>query len=137
MAVVLDSSVVVGFLDRSDDLHEAADREVRSLIRAQRFVVSVVTYAEVLTGAKLGHHDEHRVRGFFDELISEILPVEVPVADRAADLRAQTKSLAMPDALIVATAELVPGVEWLLSGDRWLGRLKGLDCRVRLLSRSS
>lgn len=63
MAVVLDSGAVVGFLDRDDALHDAADAAVRDLVRRQRLLVSVVTYAEVLTGARLGHHDEDHVRG--------------------------------------------------------------------------
>ena len=134
MAVALDSNVVVGFLDRSDDLHDAADKEIRGLLRAQQLVVSVITYAEVMTGARLGHHDESRVRGFFDDLISRILPVDVEVGDCAARLRAQARSLAMPDALIAATAELDPEVELLVSGDRGMAKLKGLECGVRLLA---
>lgn len=134
MAVALDSNVVVGFLDRSDDLHAAADEEVRSLLHGEPLVVSVITYAEVMTGARLGHHDESRVKGFFEELISRILPVDVAVADSAARLRAKARSLAMPDALIAATADLDPEVELLVSADRRVAKLKGLGCRVRLLS---
>jgi len=134
VAVALDSSVVVGLLDRSDDLHVAADEEVRVLLRSDHLVVSAITYAEVLTGARLGHHDEGLVKGFFDELISRILPVDDDVADYAAHLRARTKSLAMPDALIAATAELDPEVGLLVSGDRRVAKLKGLDCPVHLLA---
>lgn len=134
MAVALDSSVVVGFLDRSDDLHEAADREIRGLIRTEQLVVSAITFAELMTGARLGHHDEKTVRGFFDDLIAAVLPADVAVADRAAALRAGSKSLAMPDALIVATAELDPEIRLLVSGDRRVGKLKGLGCPVLLLS---
>lgn len=133
MAVALDSSVVIGFLDRADDLHKAADEEVRDLMRSDQLVVSAITFAEVLTGARLRHHDEGRVKGFFDELISRIPPVDVDVADYAAHLRARAKSLSMPDALIVATAELDPEVGLLVSGDRGVAKLKGLDCPVRLL----
>ncbi len=134
MAVALDSSVVVGFLDRSDDLHEVADKLIREVIPAEQLVVSVITYAEVLTGARLGHHDEEHARGFFDELISRILPVDATVADCAARLRAGSKSLTMPDALIAATAELDPEVALLVSGDRDVAKLKGLGCAVHLLS---
>ncbi len=137
MAVALDSSVVVGFLDRSDNLHKAADKEIRELIREEQLVVSVITYAEVLTGARLGHHSEEHARGFFDDLISRILPVDAAVADCAAGLRAGSKSLAMPDALIAATAELDPDVSLLLSGDRGVAKLKGLVCPVTLLSAAS
>ena len=83
MAVVLDSDAVVGFLDKKDALHDAADAAIRELVREQRLLVSVVTYAEVLTGASLGHHDEGHVRGFFAQLISEVLPVDTTVADKA------------------------------------------------------
>lgn len=134
MAVALDSSVVIGFLDRSDDLHGVADREVRDLLRSGQLVVSAITYAEVLTGARLGHHDEGRVKGFFDDLISRVLSIDVDVADYAAHLRARTKSLAMPAALIAANAELDPEVGLLVSGDRRVAKLKGLDCSVRLLT---
>lgn len=135
MAVVLDSDAVVGFLDRDDALHEAADAAVRDLAREQqRLLVSVITYAEVLTGAKLGHHDEEHVRGFFGHLISAVLPVDMAVADIAAGLRSRSKSLRMPDALIVATAETDPDTNLVVTGDRQVGRLSGLRCEIRLLS---
>jgi predicted nucleic acid-binding protein len=133
VAVVLDSDAVVAFLDRNDALHGTAASEVRDLIREQRLLVSVVTYAEVLTGARLGHHDEDQVRGFFSQLISEVLPVDTNVADKAAELRSRRRSLHMPDALILATAETEPDVDLILTGDRHVARLTGLRCTVRLL----
>lgn len=133
MAVVLDSDAVVGFLDRQDALHDAADAAVRELVRGNRLLASVVTYAEVLTGARLGHHDEGDVAGFFAGLLSAILPVDVAVADKAADLRSRFKSLRMPDALILATAELDPEVDLIVTGDQRLTKLSGLRVGVRLL----
>ncbi|MGN6556654.1 MAG: PIN domain-containing protein [Solirubrobacterales bacterium] len=134
MAVILDSDAVVGFLDRNDGLHKAADGAVRDLAHGHRLLVSVVTYAEVLTGAHLGHHDEDQVRGFFSRLISDVLPVEVRIAERAAELRSHLKSLRMPDALILATADTEPEVDLILTGDKQAGRIPGLDCQVRLLA---
>ena len=133
MAVVLDSDAVVGFLDRSDALHDVADKVIRNLVREERLLVSVVTYAEVLTGARLGHHDENQVRGFFGDLISEILAVDMDVADMAADLRSRRKSLRMPDALIVATAEIQPEVGLVVTGDLEVPKVTGLRCNVQLL----
>jgi predicted nucleic acid-binding protein len=133
VAVVLDSGVVVGFLDRQDALHEAADAAVRDLVRGQRLLASVVTYAEVLTGARLGHHNEGDVEGFFGALISAVLPVDVAVADKAADLRSRFKSLRMPDALILATAETGADVDLIVTGDRQLTKVSGLRVDVRLL----
>jgi predicted nucleic acid-binding protein len=133
VAVVLDSGVVVGFLDRQDVLHGAADAAVRELVRGQRLLASVVTYAEVLTGARLGHHDEGDVAGFFAGLLSAVLPVDVAVADKAADLRSRFKSLRMPDALILATAETDPDVDLIVTGDQQLTKVSGLRVKVRLL----
>jgi len=133
VAVALDSDAVVGFLDRGDALHRAADSAIRGLLREHRLVVSVVTYAEVLTGARLGHHNEDAVAGFFSDLISEVLSVDVAVADSAARLRARQKNLRMPDALILATAETSPEVQMILSGDAAAAKVEGLSCPVHLL----
>jgi predicted nucleic acid-binding protein len=133
VAVVLDSDAVIGFLDAGDALHEAADAAIRELVRTERLLVSTVTYAEVLTGARLGHHDEEHVAGFFTKLISEMLPVDVEVAARAADLRAASKSLRMPDALILATADTHSDVELVVTGDAQVTKLPDLDCAVRRL----
>jgi predicted nucleic acid-binding protein len=133
VAVVLDSAAVVGFLDRQDALHDAADAAIRELVRGNRLLASVVTYAEVLTGARLGHHDEDDVAGFFAALLSAVLPVDVAVADNAADLRSRFKSLRMPDALILATAEMDPDVDLIVTGDLQLTKVSGLRVGVRLL----
>lgn len=133
MAVVLDSDVVVGFLDRQDALHDAADAAVREFAGRQRLVASVVTYAEVMTGARLGHHNEDDVAGFFRGLLSAVMPVDIAVADSAADLRSRFKALRMPDALILATAETNPDVDLILTGDQQLTKISGLRVEVRLL----
>jgi hypothetical protein len=134
VAVVLDSDVVVGFLDRSDALHEAADLALRELAATQPLFVSIITYAEVLTGARIGHHSLATVDAFFTDAISRIIPVDLEIGERAAELRAANKALKMPDALILASAETDPKVGLLLSGDRNLVRVDGLECEIRLLS---
>lgn len=93
----------------------------------------MVTYAEVLTGARLGHHSEDDVAGFFAGLLSGVLPVDVAVADKAADLRSRFKSLRMPDALILATAEIDPEVDLIVTGDQQLTKVSGLGVDVRML----
>jgi predicted nucleic acid-binding protein len=124
---------VVAFLDQDDRLHGAADAAIRKLIVAHRFFASVVTFAEVLAGAHLQHHDEEVVRGFFDDLVAEILPVETATGERAARLRADHKGLRMPDALILAAADGHPDVEVILTGDAGFKSVRGLSCRVSLL----
>jgi predicted nucleic acid-binding protein len=136
VAVVLDSAAVIAFLDRDDALHPAADAAIRELTTGHRFFASAVTFAEVLAGAHLEHHDEPVVRGFFADLVSEILPVGTAGAERAARLRADHRSLRMPDALILAAADGHPDVEILLTGDADLAAVGGLSCRVSLLAPS-
>lgn len=133
MAVVLDSDAVIGFLDRNDTLHAAADKAIRDLAGKERLLVSVVTYAEVLTGARLGHHDEGQVKGFFSDLISDVLPVDMNVGEVAADLRSRRKSLRMPDAMILATAEIQPDVGLVVTGDLKATEVAGLGFKVQLL----
>jgi predicted nucleic acid-binding protein len=133
VAVVLDSAAIIAFLDRGDALHAAADRAIRRLMPEARLLASVVTFAEILTGAHLSHHDEAVVRGFFDELVSEILPVEVATAERAAELRAGHKSLRMPDALILAAADCHAEVDTLLTGDAGMKVVRRVGCRVTVL----
>jgi predicted nucleic acid-binding protein len=134
MAVVLDSDAVIGFLDRSDALHSPAEARIGELLAGgEPLIASVVTFAEVLAGAKLGHHDEGPVRGFFSDLITEIVPVDVEAGERAAELRGQRRSLRMPDALILATADLHVDVGLVVCGDKKAMALEGLSCEVQLL----
>lgn len=138
MGVVLDSDAVIGFLDRGDALHERAESRVRELLRdGEALLASVVTFAEVLTGARRGHHPEDSVRGFFEDLLAEIVPVEIETAERAAELRGARPSLRMPDALILATADVRPDVELLIGGDREALRTHGVRFRLELLGRAS
>jgi predicted nucleic acid-binding protein len=125
VVALLDSSVIAGFLDRDDPLHPAADRRLRELAGHERLVVSVITYAEMLTGAGVGHHDLGVVAGFFVSLIDEIIEVDPAIAERAADLRTEHRALRMPDALILATA-VAAGVDLIITGDRrWRTVLPG------------
>lgn len=103
---LLDTSAVVGFLHVDDALHAAADAAVRAAAREHALAVSAVTFAELLTGAKLGHHDEPLLRRFLTEAVAARIPVDERVAERAAELRAVRRTLRMPDALILATGDL-------------------------------
>lgn len=133
MAVVLDSAAIVAFLDRDDALHAPAASAIGEMITEHRLLVSVVSFAEVRTGVELLHHDDAPVRGFFADLIAEILPVDVATAERAAKLRAGHRSLRMPDALILAAADIHPEADAVLTGDAEFAAVDGINCRVDLL----
>jgi predicted nucleic acid-binding protein len=132
--ILLDSTVIVGFLDADDALHEASAARLREIAGAQPLAASVVSFAEVMTGAELGHHPTELVAGFFDALIRDLLPVDREIAACAAAIRGKRRSLAMPDALILATADLHGEIDTVLCGDSDWPKVKGLDCRVELLA---
>jgi predicted nucleic acid-binding protein len=131
--ILLDSTVVVGFLDSDDALHQATVARLREIVGAQALVASVITYAEVMTGVALGHHSEDAVNGFFEALIKELLVVDRAVAARATALRGGRRSLRMPDALILATADLHDEIELVLCGDKDWPKIKELDCQIEVL----
>jgi predicted nucleic acid-binding protein len=131
--ILLDSTVIVGFLDSDDALHDASVSRLKELA-GKPLTASVISYAEVMTGARRGHHPEEKVEGFFNALIQELLPVDKAVAARAAALRGQRKSLRMPDALILASADSHPEVDTVLYADADWTKIAGLDCRIELLS---
>lgn len=133
---LLDSVVVAAFLDRSDAFHVAADRRLRELAGQEHLIVSAVSYAELLTGVVLGHHQEQVARGFFSELIDAIVPVDQEVAERAAEIRGAKKSLKMPDALTLATADCYPA-DLVLSGDASWIRVPGCRCKVEVIKPTS
>ena len=131
--ILLDSTVIVGFLDADDALHQATVARLRQIVGTHALLASVISYAEVMTGVSLGHHSEDAVNGFFDVLVKDLLPVDRAVAARAAALRGARRSLRMPDALILATADLHDEIETVLCADEdWL-KIKGLGCRIELL----
>ena len=132
MAVALDADAVVGFLDRSDALHGSAVKLVRRAAASDSLAMSAITLAEVLTGVRLGHHDETVVRGFVADLITAVIPIDEEVAEMAARIRAET-SLRMPDALVLATALVQADVQALITGDVKLAKAAGAELEVALL----
>lgn len=134
MAVVLDSDAIIGFLNREDALHARASSRIRTLLGDRRALfASVVTYAEVMTGVHAARHAEQTVREFFETVVASLLPVTVTEAERAAELRGERRGLRLPDALILATADLHADVDLLLCGDRQAMKVPRLGCRVELL----
>lgn len=131
--ILLDSTVIVGFLDADDALHEVSVARIRELASQRSLVASVVGYAEVMTGVELGHHPREVVLAFFAALVRELLPVDRAVADRAASIRGERRALRMPDALILATADLRPDIDTVLCADGDWSKVKGLRCRVEIL----
>lgn len=128
--VVLDSSVVIGFLDSDDPHHDIVVPEL-SRLREASLIVSVITYAEVMVGAvRAGPSARHRAEGFWRDVPEAIEPVGRQIGLFAAELRARHRSLTLPDALIIGTGEVLEAAA-ILTAD---ARLSGCSRRIRVLA---
>lgn len=121
MTCVLDASVVLALLIPSDAHHAVAQGEVRRRRSAgSELVLPASALAEVLVGAhRLGPSTAATRRR---QLMAafRLRPLDADIADEAARLRAQHRSLRLPDALVLATAE-VEDAEALTADSRWAG----------------
>lgn len=128
---LLDSAPIVAFLDMSNVFHTPATEAITGAAAAGTLIASAVTYAEMLTGAELGHHDKSVVLVFFQRVFHSIIPVDRAVAERASELRGGLPALKMPDALILATADL-HATEAITCDQQWAKPT--VQCKVRVLN---
>lgn len=103
--IVLDASVLIGFLD-SADVHHARARELLLAHADELLAASAVTLAEVLVGpVRLGRSTQVL------EALRELEIASVPLADAEldlAELRAST-GLRMPDCCVLLAARTLGG----------------------------
>jgi predicted nucleic acid-binding protein len=125
---VVDTSVLVAFLESTDSHHAAAVAELTRVRASHDIVISTVVYAEVLVGPCQRGPKEEAVAEAFLSTIGGIETVSVPIALRAARLRAKT-GLKLPDAVVIATGLELDADEILTADRRWAS----VDRRVRLI----
>ena len=118
---VVDASVVIALLDPTDAHHDAASEAFR-LIRHQRRSVVLLpasAYAEALVHpTKAGPESVATVRRFCMQQL-RVEPLSPDIAEAAARLRATHDSLRLPDALVIATAEVGRADQLLTTDRRW------------------
>jgi uncharacterized protein len=103
---VFDADVLIAFLAGEDVHHsEAVERMRAALEPGTRRLVSAVNYTEVLIGPLRagGPAEAEKVDAMLAGFAIETIVVDMPLAKRAAAVRAQT-NLKLPDAYAVATA---------------------------------
>jgi len=103
----LDAGVIIAFLD-ADDIHHDAARSALTdaLDNAERLSLAASALAECLVGpARRSPKAVEVVRTLIDRLPASIVDLDAEIATRAAMLRARHRSLKLPDALVLATAE--------------------------------
>ena len=109
-AIILDSSVVIAFLNSSDKHHIAA----KSAIEASNssFKISILTVSEALV--KASGDSESRKRELLADLstaFAPFYPFDLEVAVLAASVRAKSP-LRLPDAIVSATATINKAELW-------------------------
>jgi PIN domain nuclease of toxin-antitoxin system len=118
--VVLDSSVLLGLADSSDALHDAAKEALR-VRHNQTKVVPAVVFAEIMVRALgFGDRTAERIEHMVDQLASEVHPIDREIARAAAEIRARRSSLLLPDALVLATGQVLDA-EVLTADKAWKG----------------
>jgi len=117
--VVLDASVVIAFLDAADRHHRGAVAALTDL-RAEELVLPASAYAEMLVGpARRGREAMTAAREFVTDLALRIEPIGADTAERAAGLRALHRGLKLPDALVIATADVLHASSLLTADRSW------------------
>lgn len=133
--VVLDTSVIIGFLDKSDAHNERATAAIVRLhdTGGQAIMPASVLSETLVSAAKYGARDLDRVRGLLRHMFGAARPIDEDIAVRAAELRARHRALRLPDALVIATG-IEENAEAILTGDK---RWADIDPRVTILGEAN
>lgn len=104
-AVALDADVLIAFLDAADEQHQAGVDELRLRLAAgDELIVGASVYAEIMV-RPTQRGSAAKVDEFLDAIGATVVAVDRAVALRAAQLRARHRTLRLPDALSLATAQ--------------------------------
>jgi predicted nucleic acid-binding protein len=132
--VVLDASIVIALFDPQDALHAAASSAARRRRdAADDFLLPASVLAEVLVGAaRQGDAELASRRSAMIAAFGPPYPLDEEVAVAAARRRARHRSLRLPDALVLATADVAAATAVLAGDKRW----QGMDPRIELVSQA-
>lgn len=116
---LLDTSVVIGALNRDDALHQAASQAIRVERDRHALAISALSHAEILVGPlRAGGRAMEVVERFAAQV--RIVELSPAIARLAAELRA-TRGLKLPDAVIVATGLRLEADVIVTADARWKG----------------
>jgi predicted nucleic acid-binding protein len=120
-SLALDASAVIALLSAADTHHARATAEFgEALDRGEDLSMASSAYSEAMVHALRQRRGDF-VDRLMDRLRVEIVPIDREIGRRAAKLRAEHRTLRLPDALVLATAQL-RGARLLTFDDR-LGQL--------------
>ncbi len=105
-SLALDASAAIALFSEADAHHARAVAEFGAAVkRGDPMLMSASAYSEIMVHA-LRQQRGDLVDRFVDRLQIEVVPADRSVARHAAELRAKHAALRLPDALVVATAQL-------------------------------
>jgi len=126
--IILDASAVIALLDPADSLHAPAQREFELAVGDDLLLPASALAEFLVMPARAGRLEV--ARASVQALDLGIAPVGEEVAIEAARLRGQHRNLRLPDALVIATANVLEA-DALLTGDaNW----QRLSPRVRVIA---
>ena len=115
--IVVDASVVIAFRTPADAHHSGAVAALTGRHRRDDVVLPASAYAEVLVEpVASGPRAAARAKRVITAFPMRVEPITGEIAERAAVLR---KRLRLPDALVVATADVLEADAVLTSDRRW------------------
>ena len=118
--IVLDASVLIALFDPADALHSGMTAALRRHA-GDDLRVPASAYSESLVGpARSGRSQE--ARQAIRALLAEIVGLDEHIAEEAAELRARHSKLRLPDALVIATGNVLDA-DVILTGDAGWRRL--------------
>jgi predicted nucleic acid-binding protein len=117
----LDAGVIIAFLDRDDGHHDVARSALSTaLADSERLSIAASALAECLVGpARRGPQAVELVRTLIERLPVSVVDFDEEIATQAAVLRARHRSLKLPDALVIATAEHASADRLITTDRKW------------------
>ncbi len=122
---LLDTGVMVGFLDGSDPFHGPSVTAIGEGRRAGTLAMSAISYAETQVGVIRAGADPGILDTLLERFPIALLPIDRAVARRAAEMRAiamadrRRRQWRMPDALVVATGIVADATTIVTTDARW------------------
>lgn len=117
----VDAGVVIAFLDGDDARHDAARSALSTaLANADRLAIAASALAECLVGpARRGPKAVELVSNLIERLPLAVVALDEEIAVQAAVLGARHRSLKLPDALVIATAEHSSADDLITTDRKW------------------
>src|SRR5207245_1914486 len=111
----------IAFLDSRDAGHEKVVDALGTMERDE-LVLPASAFAEVLVGAhRAGSAEIRTIESFVEDARVRVEPITADIARRAAQLRARHARIGLPDALVMATGDVL-AARLILTRDRaWRG----------------